>query len=144
MQPAIVRDLSIEKQINPSNLESSVIETVPLMNNAVKSLYSQAKNLYKNQQLDQAIISLERAYGIQPQSPEISQFIAEIQLHRGDSKQAYYWADIATKNGPAKGKICEKSWRILAISAEQLGYIVNQAKALAKQTGCLVKEPKRF
>lgn len=143
-KPANVKDLSIEKKINPDNLENSVIETVPLMNSAVKKLYSQAQSYYSKNEFDLAIVSLERAYEIQPTTPETSQLLAEILLHKGDAKQSYYWANIATKNGPSKGKICEKSWRILAIAAEQLGYSANQSHALEKQENCLVKIPNRF
>jgi len=142
--PADVKDISLDKQINPEQQEISVIETAPLMNNAVRSLYKQAQNYYRENRLTQAIASLERAYEIQPNAPQISQFIAEISLHQGDNKQAHYWAGIATKNGPEKGKSCEKSWRILAIAAEKTGYFAHQAKALEQMEDCLLKEPLRY
>lgn len=143
-EPAGVKDLSIEKQINPDDQESSLIETLPLMNNAVLSLYNQAQKFYQNNEFTQAIASLERAYEIQSNSPQISQLIAEISLHQGNYKQAQYWAGIATKNGPSKGSICEKSWRILAIAAGKTGYYAQQAKALEQIENCQVKPPNRF
>ncbi|MCF6319837.1 MAG: hypothetical protein L3J83_11285 [Proteobacteria bacterium] len=87
---------------------------------------------------------MERAYEIQPNAPQISQLIAEISLHQGNYKQAQYWAGIATKNGPSKGTICEKSWRILAIAAGKTGYYAQQAKALEQTESCQVKLPNRF
>ena len=143
-QPADVKDASIDAQINPQDQDTSVIETVPLMNNAVRSLFKQAQNYYLNNSFEQAIAVLERAYEIQPNSSPVSQLLAEIYLHKGDFKQAHYWASIATKNGPAKGKLCEKSWRILALSAQQLGYFANQEKALNQQQNCLVKAAQRY
>jgi len=143
-QPADVRDAMLDKQINPADQESSVIETLPLMNNAVRSLYNQAQKFYQDNRFSQAIVSLERAYEIQSNAPQISQLLAEIFLHKGDFKQAHYWAGIATKNGPSKGKTCEKSWRILAIAAEKTGYFAHQAKALKQKDNCLVKEPVRY
>jgi len=129
-QPADVKDASIDAQINPKDQDISVIETVPLMNNAVRSLFNQAQNYYQHNSFGRAIAVLERAYTIQPKSSPVTQLLAEIYLHKGDFKQAHYWASIATKNGPAKGKSCEKSWRILALSAQQLGYYAHQEKAL--------------
>jgi len=143
-EPAVVKDIRLDKQINPDNQEISLLETLPLMNNAVRSLYNQAQEYYKENALDQATISLERAYEIQPEAPQISQLLAEISLHQGQNKQAHYWAGIATKNGPSKGKTCEKSWRILAIAAEKTGYYAHQAKALEEKDKCIVKVPNRY
>jgi len=142
--PANVKDATLDEQINPQYQPDSVIETVPLMNNAVKSLYKQALKQYHNKAFDTAITQLERAYEIQPNAPQISQLLAEILMHKGSFKQAHYWASIATKNGPSKGKMCEKSWRILALSAEKLGYFANQSQALERKGDCVVKAPARY
>lgn len=143
-EPAGVRDATIDAQVNPENQDDLVVETVPLMNNAVKSLYDRAQGAYRDNYFIQAIASLERAHEIQPNSPQVSQLLAEINLHQGDFKQAHYWASIATKNGPSKGRSCEKSWRILAIAAERLGYFAHQSKALEQKESCLVKAPARY
>ncbi|MBL4659707.1 MAG: tetratricopeptide repeat protein [Alcanivoracaceae bacterium] len=143
-QPADIKDASIDAQINPPDQDISVIETVPLMNNAVISLFKQAQSDYQNNSFEQAIGILERAYEIQPNSSPVTQLLAEIYLHKGDFKQAHYWASIATKSGPSKGKSCEKSWRILALSAQQLGYYAHQEKALNQKQNCLVKAAQRY
>lgn len=143
-QPADIKDAGMDKRINPDNLDESVVETVPLMNNGVKSLYNRAQHYYQSNAFPQAIATLERAYTLQPQAAEISQLLAEIYLHKGDNKQAHYWASIATKNAPAKGKICEKSWRLLALASEQLNDGTNHAKAMEQQENCLVKPANRF
>ncbi|MCF6289376.1 MAG: hypothetical protein L3J53_09120 [Proteobacteria bacterium] len=142
--PAPAKYSSIDAKINPQNQQRSVIETVPLMNEAVKSLYNLAQQNYQQNHLKKAIAQLQRAYRIQANSPEVTQLIAEINLHQGEAKQAHYWATISTQNSPAKGKICEKSWRILALAAELLGDSANQAKALEKTEQCLVKAAPRF
>ena len=142
--PAPVKDVAIDKKINPKVKSSSVIVTVPLMNPAVKSLFLKAKELFNVNNFEKAITTLERAYEIQPQAPEVTQLLAEISLHQGQYKQAHYWATIAAKNGPSKGNTCEKTWRILALSAEKLGYFANQEMALNRIESCLVKVPKRY
>ncbi len=143
-EPADVRDATIDAKINPKDQQESVLETVPLMNNAILTLYNNANELYKANQFNQAIASLERAYEIQPNVGKITQLLAEIQLHKGDFKQAHYWATIATNNGPAKGSSCEKSWRILAVTSEKLGYVSQQTQALESQHNCLVKAQNRY
>ncbi len=143
-KPAVVKNIELDNKINPKHKNESVIQTLPLMNNGVKNLYNQAKKHFQLNAYDQAIVSLERAYEIQPKAPQISQLLSEILLHKGNNKQAHYWASISTKNSPAKGEICEKSWRILAIAAQQLGYDANQAMALDKQEQCLVKSENRY
>lgn len=130
--------------ILPESEEKSLIVTIPLMNGAVKNLYSQARNYYKNKNMHQAIASLERAHEIQPKAPQVTQFLSEIHLNTGEFRQAHYWATIATNNGPAKGKSCEKSWRILALAAEQLGYFAQHTKALQQKENCIVSPQARF
>lgn len=142
--PADVRDATLDEQINHQYQPDSVIETVPLMNNAVRNLYNQALSYYNNKAFNTAITQLERAYEIQPNAPQVSQLLAEIYMHKGDFKQAHYWASIATKNGPSKGKMCEKSWRILALSAEKLGYLANQSQALEHKEECVVIAAARY
>jgi len=141
---AEVKDATLEKQINPDINETSVVETLPLMNNAVKNLYALAIRDYELNLFTQAIEKLERAYEIQADSPQITQLLAEISLHQGHYKQAHYWATIATKNIPSKGRNCSKSWRILAIAAEKTGYYAQQEKALKNIETCLVKASNRF
>ncbi len=143
-QQTPVKDATIDEQINPSDHQMSVIETVPLMNNATRNLFNQAHDHYDDNDFDAATNALERAYEIQPTSPQISQFLAEIYLHKGDFDQAHYWAGVATKNGPSKGKTCEKSWRILALAAGQLGYYAQQEKALNQKQQCVLKAGNRF
>lgn len=142
--PAEVKDSSIDAQINPENQQESLVQTVPLMNEAVKSLFNSAQQNYQQNHFDKALAQLERAHRIQANSPEVTQLMAEINLHKGDYKQAHYWATLSTQNSPAKGKICEKSWRILAIAADLLGYDANQAMALEKKEACVVKAPERY
>lgn len=143
-KPADVRDAILDAKINPEDQQESVLETLPLMNNAVLTLYNNASEHYKDNHFDQAIASLERAYEIQPNIGKVSQLLAEIQLHKGDFVQAHYWATIATNNGPAKGSSCEKSWRILAVTSEKLGHVSQQTKALESQHNCLVKAQNRY
>jgi predicted Zn-dependent protease len=143
-KPAEVTDAANGTSVVADDTEKSVLETVPLMNPATQNLYRLALGSWQQQNFNQALTKLQRAYEIQPNSPQITQLMSEIYLQQGDYKQSHYWATIATKNGPSKGKICSKSWQILALSAEKLGYFANQTLALNQQEKCLVKQQNRF
>ncbi|MEZ5495446.1 MAG: hypothetical protein R3F25_01220 [Gammaproteobacteria bacterium] len=142
-KPADVRDATIDAEINPQNKQDSVIETMPLLSGSVLELYNQAKELYGNNQFEEAIEMLQRANEIQ-QAPQVSQLLAEIYLHKKDYKQAHVWAEKSTEQGPSKGSHCEKSYRILAAAAKRLGYIRNYQDAVKKQEDCLVIAPETF
>ena len=143
-KPAEVTDATNGTSVVTDDTEKSVLETVPLMNPATQNLYRLALENWQQQNFNQALNKLQRAYEIQPKSPQITQLMSEIYLRQGDYKQSHYWATIATKNGPSKGAICRKSWQILALSAEKLGYFANQTLALNQQEKCLVKQQNRF
>ena len=147
--PAEVKDLTskdatIDAKINPNNQQDSVLETLPLMNSAVSTLYVKAQEYYQQDDFEMAIAQLDRAYEIQPNVGQVSQLLAEIYMHKGDFEQAHYWSKLATKNAPSKGKSCEKSWRILALASENLGYLSQQTQALENQDNCIVKAGNRF
>ena len=138
------RDANIDAKINPTNQQESVLETLPLMNNAVSGLYNEALDSYNHDDFEVAIAQLERAYEIQPNVGQISQLMAEIYMHKGNFDQALYWSQLATKNAPSKGKSCEKSWRILALAAENLGMSTQQTQALENKEECIVKAGNRY
>ena len=141
---ATVEDIDLKSRNNHSQQEHSIVKIKPLMNNAVKNLYSVAKTQVRQQKYTQALATLKRAYAIQPHSPLVSQFMAEIELRQAHYKQAYYWATIATENSLQSGKICQKSWRLLAVAAEQTGDLLSMNKALQAQESCVHATSERY
>ena len=132
-KPAEVEDIN----------DTSIINTVPLMKPAVGSLHSQALEFYQAGELEKALSTLRRAHQIQA-APQVRMLIAEISLQQGEYSESFYWSKLATDNGPSKGPICEKLWRILALSAEMLGETSVQSHALEQKQQCLVKQQNRY
>ena len=130
------------KNISTTNNES-IINTVPLMKPAIESLHSQALAYYQAGELEKAITTLKRAHQIQA-TPQVNMLLGEISLRQGNYSESFYWSKLATSNGPSKGPICEKLWRILAISSEMLGKTDIQLHALEQKEQCLVRQQNRF
>lgn len=139
-QPAPVEEK--KPMILESNQES-LIETIPLLKPAAQQMFDQAL-LYEHENSQQAISYLIKANQIQPKAPQVSQKLAEIYLKQGDYKKSFKWSRLSALNGPSKGKVCEKSWTILALSAEQLGEFPTMENALEKTSQCIEKQPKRY
>ena len=138
------------KKNNPAKVEDinntnndSIINTVPLMKPAVGSLHSQALELYQAGELEKALSTLKRAHQIQA-APQVRMLLAEIFLQQGEYSESFYWSKLASENGPSKGPICEKLWRILAISAEMIGETPVQSHALDQKEYCLVRQQNRY
>lgn len=126
-----------------SSSNDSIINTVPLMKPAVQGLHSQALEYYQQAQYEKALATLKRAQEIQA-APQVMMLIAEISLRQGEFTESFHWSKLATVNGPSKGPICEKLWRILAVSAEMLGETPVQLDALEKKESCIVYQQNRF
>ena len=132
-----VEEISLES-------ENSVIKTIPLMKPAVQALHSQALELHQAGEHNKALTTLKRAHQIQANAPQVMLLISEIALQQGEYSESFYWSKLASDNGPSKGPICEKTWRILALSAEMLGEVPVQYHALEQKETCLVREANRY
>ena len=133
-----------EKPIVLNSGEQSLIETVPMLNPATQELFELAEVYELNGDFQTAINHLKRAYEIQPLSPIVTQKLAEIYLRLGDYKESFTWSRKAAMNGPSKGKMCEKSWNILAVSAELLLEYPTFEKAQQQALNCIEKAPNRY
>jgi tetratricopeptide (TPR) repeat protein len=138
--PAEIDDLTIEI----IETDTSIIKTVPLMKPAVQALHYEATELHQLGEYDKALRTLKRAHNIQTNAPQIMMLIAEISLQQGENSEAFYWSRLASENAPSIGPICEKIWRLLAISAEMLGETPFQYNALEQKEECLVRQQDRF
>lgn len=124
--------------------EESLIETVPMLNPATQELFELAEGFVNDGEFPAAIAHLKRAYEIQPKSPIVTQKLAEIYLRLGDYKNSFVWARRAAMNGPSKGKMCEKSWNILAVSAEFLSEFPTFEHAQQQAVLCIEKAAERY
>ena len=105
-------------------------------------LTADARRAEANGDLDQAVVSIERALRIQPRDPELLQHMAELQLQRGYTQQALNFAVRSWETGPRMGEICARNWRTIGVAREQLGDRSGAREAEGRATDCGVTRPK--
>jgi len=128
----------------PAEQNDSAVEIVPLLPPGVKSLLDEAEQARIAGNEQQAIEILHRARSIAGNTPTVLQYLAEAYLMVGDFPQALAWAQQAVDNGPAKGALCERSRRTLALAAEQQGQTDVQLRALQSIESCISGSIQRF
>lgn len=86
-----------------------------IQNRAVASLISKSKQHLESGRLDQAVSSLERAYGIDYQDPEVSLMMAKALFAKGNEAQAEQWA-LRSVNlwGPSDSHRRRESWELIS------------------------------
>lgn len=133
-----------ENRDDSVNHSNSTLQIQPLVPDAVKALITEAQAHLAANQEQLAILNLKRALQISPNSPLVQQELAEIWLTLGEYQQALNWSKQVIESGPEFGSLCERSRRTLALAAEQLGDVTEQAKALESIAACQKSAPPRF
>ncbi len=128
----------------PSSHDQSVIDVTPMLPAAVTALIDAAEQDKANGDYDLAVVKLERALRIAPQSPLVQQHLAEMQLAMGDYDLALLWSQKVVDHGPQFGRLCERARRTLALAAEMLNQPDKQAGALQAIEACVQKQQPRF
>ncbi len=135
----------IEKEVRiPSQHGQSVIDVAPMLPEAVKVLLKEAETHKQNGDFNLAIMTIDRALRIVPDSPSVQQHLAEMYLADGDYELAMLWAKKVMVNGPAFGVLCERARRTVALSAEVLGEKEQQLHALETIAGCVQQAKPRY
>jgi len=123
---------------------ASLIQVTPMVPAAVLSLLDEADEQLRLGQVNQAIMTIQRAASISPNSALIQQHLAEAYLADGQYKQALYWSTLVVNQGPDKGAMCERSRRTQALAAELMNQTQVQAQALESIEACSTLAPDRF
>lgn len=128
----------------PSEHDQSVIDVTPMLPAAVTALIDAAEQDKASGAYDLALVKLERALRIAPQSPLVQQHMAEMHLALGGYDLALLWSQKVVDHGPQFGQLCERARRTLALAAEMLGQPQKQAQALESIATCVRKAQPRF
>lgn len=137
--------VNVEETIRkPAEKNESVVHVVPMIPSAVKALIAESEVQKQHGETTNAIELLHRARTITPGSPVIQQHLAETYLAVGNYFQALYWGELAEKNGPGKGSLCERSRRTIAVAAGNLALTQQQEQALNSIASCIEPIKKRY
>lgn len=122
----------------------SSVEVHPLRDPAVDGLLNQARDLEAQQQIPRALEATAKALKIAPNSPDILQYQAELQIEVNDWKQAAALAQKSWDLGPKVGGLCARNLETVARARTTMGDAAGAAQARQQQTGCRVPPPVRL
>lgn len=139
------KPVNINQQVrDQAEKNASLIQVAPMVPAAVHTLLKEADEQISLGQIKPAILTLERALSISPNSALVQQHLAEAHLSDGHYQQALYWATLVVNQGPDKGALCERSRRAQALAAELLNEPTVQAQALESIASCTTAPAARF
>ena len=139
------KPVNVNQQVrDQAEKNASLIQVTPMVPAAVISLLEEADEQISLGQIKPAILTLERALSISPNSALVQQHLAEAHLTDGHYQQALYWATLVVNQGPDKGALCERSRRAQALAAELLNEPTVQAQALESIASCTTAPAARF
>lgn len=147
--PAPVEDrgAGLEERVRapaPEQEEERGLQVYPLRNPAVTELTESAREAERAGDLERATVLLERALRIQPRDPELVQYMAEVQLAKGDWAQAESYAARSFDVGPRVGELCSRNWRTIRVAREEQGNLEGARRAAERVQECPVETPERF
>lgn len=123
---------------------NSSVEVHPLRDPALDGLLKQAHDLEAQQRIAQAIDAVAKALKIAPDSPDILQYQAELQIQARDWKQAAALAQKSWELGPKIGGLCARNLETVARARTTMGDAAGAAQARQQQSGCRVPPPVRL
>ncbi len=143
--PVEQREEPVEERVRaPSQDEERGLQVYPLRNPAVTELTESAREAERAGDLDRATVLVERALRIQSRDPELIQYMAELQLAKGDWEQAENYAARSFDVGPRVGELCSRNWRTIQVAREEQGKTEGARRAGERIAGCPVEVPERF
>jgi tetratricopeptide (TPR) repeat protein len=122
----------------------SSVEVHPLRDPAVDGLLKQAHDYELQQKIPQALDATAKALKIAPNSPDILQYEAELQVQANDWQQAAALAQKSWELGPKVGGLCARNLETVARARTILGDTAGATQARQQQSGCRVPPPVRL
>ncbi|MEO7323762.1 MAG: tetratricopeptide repeat protein [Dokdonella sp.] len=89
----------------------SAVQVHPFRDPAIDGFLKRAHVAEAARDFDAAITATNGALKLSPQSPEILQYLAELQIARGDWMQADALALKSFELGPKLGSLCARNWQ---------------------------------
>ena len=124
--------------------EVSVIEVYPLPDPAVREMIRRAQQYELQGKIDWAIKQSQRALQLDPGSPLILQYIAELKLNKKHWGEALNLAHKSWANGPKVGDLCARNWHTINRAAGHLKDLKWQTAAQQAIQQCQIKQKPRL
>jgi tetratricopeptide (TPR) repeat protein len=122
----------------------SSVQVQPLRDPAIEGFLNQAHAAETAKNFDAAADAMSRALKLAPDAPDLLQYQAEIEILRGNWKQA---EDLAIKSftlGPKLGSLCARNWQTVVEARIAMNDAPTQAQAKQRLKECRIAPPVRM
>lgn len=124
--------------------ENVDVAAFPLRDPAVTQALADVRRLEAEGRYADARQRLERGLEAVPDSPELLQRLAELNLDTGDYARASYLALRAHHKGPELGVLCSRAWRTVAAARAALGREAAAEEARRRLGDCRAPERREY
>ncbi len=144
--PAVVKaDRDALAQIRAAGAAfDSAVEVHPLRDPAVEGLLAQARQEEAAQRYDVAVATVQKALAMTPDSPELLQYEAELEVARGHWQEAEQLAMKSFRLGPKVGALCARNWQTVIEARIAFNDPATRAKAEESLARCRIAPPVRM
>ena len=122
----------------------SSVQVQPLRDPAIEGYLKQAHDAETAKNFDAAAAAIANALKLAPDAPDLLQYEAEVEVLRGNWKQA---EDLAIKSwtlGPKVGSLCARNWQTVVETRIAMNDAATQATAKQRIKECRVAPPVRM
>lgn len=125
-------------------MDSSAVQVQPLRDPAIEGFLNRAHAAETAKNFDAAADAMSRALKLAPDAPDLLQYQAEIEILRGNWKQA---EDLAIKSftlGPKLGSLCARNWQTVVEARIAMNDPATQTQAKQRLKECRIAPPVRM
>lgn len=116
----------------------SAVQVQPLRDPAIDGFLRQAKDAENRGDFDAAVAAADSALKLAPDAPDILQYLAELEVGRGDWQRADTLAVKSYALGPRVGSLCARNWQTVIEARTALDDAAEAAKAKERLKQCRV------
>ncbi|HEY0181019.1 MAG TPA: tetratricopeptide repeat protein [Dokdonella sp.] len=116
----------------------SAVQVQPLRDPAIDGLLAQARKAEAANNFAQAADAANRALKLAPDAPDILQYLAEIEIGRGDWQKAEQLANRSFTLGPKVGSLCARNWQTVVEARTAMNDAATAAQAKRRLAECRV------
>ncbi|MBN8727283.1 MAG: tetratricopeptide repeat protein [Xanthomonadales bacterium] len=122
----------------------SAVQVQPLRDPAIDGFLDRAEAAERARDYPAAVAAAEEALKLAPEAPDILQYLAELELARGDWTRAEELAMKSFNLGPKVGSLCARNWQTVVETRTALSDEGTVADARQRVKACRVPPPPRM
>jgi hypothetical protein len=117
----------------------SAVQVQPLRDADIESFLARAHGAERAGHIDQAVSEADQALALAPDAPDILQYRAELEVARGQWRQAEQFAIRSFTLGPKVGGLCARNWQTVVEARLALDDAATMEQAKKRLAECRVK-----